>query len=62
MSEMFIEYRKKWICLLALISAKEKNHVFTHKTRFTLHILQMNILFALQCEQNTVPQISILFH
>ncbi len=56
MSEIYNEYRKKWICLWALISTKETNHVFTHKTRFTLHILQINAFFAPQCEQNNVAQ------
>ncbi len=45
MSEIYIEYRKKWICLWALISTTEPNHVFTHKTRFTLHIVQFNAFF-----------------
>ncbi len=62
MSEIYIDYPKKWICLWALISTKDANRVFTHNKRFTLHILQINAFFATQCEQNTVPQIWILFH
>ncbi len=58
MSEIYIEYRIEW----ALISTKETYHIFTHKKRFTLHILQLSAIFAPQCEQNTVPQIWILFH
>ncbi len=61
MAEIYIEHPKKWICLWALISTKETHHVFTHKTRLTLHILQLNAFFAPKCEQNTVPQIWILF-
>ncbi len=34
MSEIYIEYPPKWICLWNLISTKETTHVFTHKTRF----------------------------
>ncbi len=35
----------KWICLWARISTKDTNHVFTHNTRFTLHILQLSVFF-----------------
>ncbi len=52
---------KKWIGSWALISTKDTNHVFSHYARFTSHNLQLNTFFAPQCEQNTVPQIWILF-
>ncbi len=38
-----------------------ETHVFTLKARFTLHFPQINAFFAPQYEQNTVPQIWILF-
>ncbi len=51
---------KKWICLWALISTKDTDHIFSRNTQFTVHNLQLNAFFAPQCEQNTVPHIWIL--
>ncbi len=62
MSEIYIEYPKKWICLGPSSARKEQTTFLTYKTRFTLQIVQVNAFFAPQCEQKTVPQIWILFH
>ncbi len=43
------------------VGPHQHNPGFEDKTRFTLHVPQINAFFEPKCEQNTVPQIWILF-
>ncbi len=61
MPEIYLEYPKNGsVCGLSS-AQKKQTAFFKHNTRFTLNILQLSGFFAPQCEQNTVPQIWILF-
>ncbi len=60
MRGIYIENPKKWICLWAVISTKETTQVFKHKTRLTLHFLQINV-FSRPNVRRILSRISIYY-